>query len=134
MSGTSPATSWRPCTGPPASFFERSEDRLQVLDVRVHRALGGSRLAAPDGTLDLAMLAQDLVALDGDRDVVDEVRLQDVEDPAGERLQQRVAGGLGEDAVEARVGVVERIGAGRVSLGVVDRLLQAIGSVGARLA
>src|SRR4051794_19643648 len=134
MSGSSARTSWRPCTGPPRSSFERPEDRLQVVDVRVHRALGRRRLAAPDGTLDLAMLAQDLLALDRDRDVRDQVRLQDVEDPAGERLQQRVARGLGEDAVEARVGGVERLGAGRVALGVVDRLLQAVRGVGARVA
>ena len=46
-------------------------------------------------------------------DARDQVRLQHLEDPVREGQQQLVAGGAGEDLVEALVGLVERRRAGR---------------------
>ena len=76
--------------------------------------------------------------VDARRDLLDQLRLQHLEDPAGERQQQLVAGRLGEDLVEALVGVVERRRPRLVLGGLVDRGLQRrrglLGRVGRRQA
>jgi hypothetical protein len=110
---------------PPAgALVERTDDIREVPDVQAHRALGRRRPAAADRLQDLAVLADDLRADDGPADARDERRLQHLEDPAREGDQQVVAGGARDQVVEARVGAVERIGAGRVPLGLVHRRLE----------
>ena len=86
--------------------------------------LGARGLTAAHRALDVAVLAQDLRPVHARRDLRDQLRLQHLEDPAGEGEQQLVAGGLGEDLMEALVGVVERRRARLVLGGLVDRRLQ----------